>query len=189
MQIFCFHYIFTNLNMLTVYIFPINTTAWYSTLAGHPLTSLFMYVLPMQSNYIISNIVKCFLWLPNITKGYFTNHYCFPCALCLNLRGEDVFVVLRTQLTDSSEVFSVWYSQSLLTPDGRTQLWKKCKRQGCYIESASNPGLSPLALDKSTVTNSGEEKKINAKTWVLQLYGCCHLSWSLGKMYHDLQSC
>lgn len=60
---------------------------------------------------------------------------------------------------NSSEVLSVWYGQSFLTPDGRTQLWKKCKRQGCYADSASNPGSSPLALDKSTVTNSGEEKK------------------------------
>lgn len=160
MQIFCFHYIFHNLSMPMVCIFPINTTAWDSTLAGHPLTSLFMDVLPVQSNDITSNIVKCFLWLPNITTGYFTNH-CFPCALCLNLQGEDVFVVLCTQLSNSSEVLSVWYGQSFLTPDGRTQLWKKCKRQGCYADSASNPGSSPLALDKSTVTNSGEEKKKN----------------------------
>lgn len=148
---------FTNLSMLMVCIFPINTTAWDSTPAGHPRTSLFTDVLPVQSNDITSNIVKCFLWLPNLTTDYFTNH-CFP-VHCLNLQGEDVFVVLCTQLSNSSEVLSVWYSQSFLTPDGRTQLWKKRKRQGCYVDSASNPGSSPLALDKSTVTNSGEEKK------------------------------
>ena len=50
-----------------------------------------MCVFPVESNYIISNILKCFLLLPNITAGYLTNHdflFALPLSKSLGLGGE-----------------------------------------------------------------------------------------------------
>ena len=65
-----------------------------------------MCVFPVQSNYIISNILKCFLLLPNITAGYLTNDdflFAFPLSKSLGGRGGDLSVVLFVEVSNSSK--------------------------------------------------------------------------------------
>lgn len=65
-----------------------------------------MCVFPVQSNYIISNILKCFLLLPNKTAGYLTNDdflFALPLSKSLGGRGGDLSVVLFVEVSNSSK--------------------------------------------------------------------------------------
>lgn len=100
-----------------------------------------MCVLPVQSNYIISNILKCFLWLPNITTGYFTNHH-FPFALWLNLHRKTYLWVQCTQLRNTQRC-SQSGAVSWFQMGEHSSGWNTWERKVCCAGSASYPDPAP----------------------------------------------